>query len=279
MGDPGLTTRGQAYASCWHAGTVQRIDTHRELLRLSGGDPWIRWSLADPLRGEVWLHEGIVLLHRPYWRRAFWLAPLRDGTTNGASNDEPARVLSALEALRDSGHLERLEARGLSIVQQHSEAAHQVFQLGEGGDWEWMWARSAPPEAPAESDIVALDDTADAAELIDFSHAHNPRVWADIGSGHIRRWVGIRSPAGDLLAVGGVELEETGVPHLTGIVTSSARRAHGLGTAISAYLTRSAIATHGVCTLSMYSDNTTARRLYDRLGYRTARAWHSRTLR
>jgi predicted GNAT family acetyltransferase len=108
--------------------------------------------------------------------------------------------------------------------------------------------------------------------------ANNPRVWTEVGTGRVVRWVGLRAQDGSLLAVGGAELEASGVPHLAGIVTALDQRGQGLGTVVSAALTRWAVAQHGVCTLGMFSDNEPARRLYGRLGYRTARSWHSRTL-
>lgn len=61
-------------------------------------------------------------------------------------------------------------------------------------------------------------------------------------------------------------------------MTDVALRGRGLGRAVTAGLTRWAIARHGVCTLGMYSDNPPARALYLGLGYRTAYAWHSRRL-
>ena len=126
---------------------------------------------------------------------------------------------------------------------------------------------------------MVLDDRADKAELLDFAHAHNPRVWTRIGEGAVTRWVGVRDADGSLLAVGGAEREDSGAPHLAGIVTATHARGQGWGSVVSAALTRWAVAAHGVCTLGMFSDNEPARRLYRRPGYRTARRWCSRHLR
>lgn len=263
------------------------LTRHRELLDLSGEDPWVRWALPDPLRGEVWVHEGVAMVERVGRRRGFWVAPLRPGMQQLAGGadltpadltDEADRVRAALTQLRDDGHLDRLGSQSVSVVQEHGPVAHEVLELGQGGDWDWMWTTTAPPVAPGERDVVELDDTADAAELRTFSTTHNPRVWTEIGTGRVRRWVGIRDEDGRLLAVGGAEAEETGVPHLAGIVTDADLRGHGLGTAVSAALTRWAVAQHGASTLGMFSDNGAARSVYRRLGYRTARAWHSRQL-
>lgn len=255
---------------------MHQLANHQELLDLTDGDPWVRWSVADPLTGEAWVHEGIALIERVNWQRGFWVAPLRPSGDLEADADS---IRSALIELRDGGYCGRLRTQSISVTQKHAAVAENLFDLAKGAQWEWMWTETAPPRQPGEDEIVELNDSADAEEMLTFARTHNPRVWASIGTGQVRRWVGVRSEAGDLLAVGGAEEEDTGVPHLTGIVTATEHRGRGLGQAISAHLTRAAVGAAGVCTLGIFSDNATARRLYERLGYRTAGAWHSRLLR
>ena len=252
---------------------MERLTRHAELLALAGDDPWVRWCLPDPFRGEVWVHDGVALVQRLQRRPGFWVAPV------GADRpDESERVRSALLALRDGGHLARLESAVVSVVQEHAPVAHEVLDLGDGGDWEWMWSTAPPPTDPRDADVVVLDDTDDADELTTFTRTHNPRVWTEIGTGRVRQWRGLRDGSGSLVAIGGAEAGDAGTPHLAGIVTASTHRGQGLGSVVSSSLTRWALEQHGVCTLGMFSDNATARRMYERLGYRTARAWHSRAL-
>jgi RimJ/RimL family protein N-acetyltransferase len=220
----------------------------------------------------VWEHEGVALVERGGERRGVWVAPL------GQVSAEGDRVRSALVVLRDGGHLGRLGCRSVSVPQEHAGVAHQVLDLGPGGDWEWMWTTRSPARDPREGRLVVLDDGDDAAEIRSFSSTNNPRVWTEVGTGRVVRWMGLRAQDGQLLAVGGAELEASGVPHLAGIVTAIERRGQGLGTVVSAALTRWAVGRDGVCTLGMFSDNEPGRRLYARLGYRTARSWHSRSL-
>lgn len=123
-----------------------------------------------------------------------------------------------------------------------------------------------------------LDDTRDAAELAAFARAHNPRMWTEVGTGRVARWIGRRDAAGLLTAVGGAEREAGGVPHLAGIVTATGQRGRGWGGVVTAALTRWSLREHGVCTLGVFADNEVALRVYRRLGYRTARPWHSRRL-
>lgn len=259
--------------------------THADLRAVSADDPWLRWGLPDPLAGHALVHEGVALVQRLGLRPGLWVAPLRPATEPGALpraeelEEESRRVGSALRRVLDEDLLTRWAARSVSVPQEHAVVGHQVLPLSDqGGDWEWMWTTRVPAPLPGEESLVPLDDLADAEELLAFAHQHNPRVWTRIGEGVMTRWVGLRGSDGDLLAVGGAETERSGVPHLAGILTATHARGRGLGELVSAGLTRWALAEHGVCTLGMFSDNDVARRLYRRLGYRTARAWHSRAL-
>lgn len=254
-----------------------------ELLRLAGPDPWVRWALADPLAGEAVVASGIAVVQRPGRRPGAWVAPLRPSAPTGPAphgvGEEGARLAATLASVADAGLLGVWGARAVSVPQEHAEVAHRVLDLAErGGDWEWMWTTAAPPAAPGEELLVELDDRADAAELSAFSQTHNPRVWTSIGEGAVVRWVGARDADGELVAVGGAELEASGVPHLAGIVTAVPARGRGWGRAVTSALTRWSVERHGVCTLGVFSDNLGALALYRRLGYRTARAWHSRLL-
>jgi RimJ/RimL family protein N-acetyltransferase len=257
-----------------------------QLLALAGDDPWVRWGLGDRPPGEALVHRDVAVVRRLGHRPGLWVVPLRPGRpagpvpTGAELVDERARVTAALRLVVDLGLLEVWGARAASVPQEHAAVGKAMLPLSEeGGDWEWMWTTGAPPGDPRESGLVVLDDRTDAAELREFAHAHNPRVWTRIGEGVVTRWVGARDARGALLAVGGAEREDSGVPHLAGIVTATHVRGQGWGGVVSAALTRWAVADHGVCTLGMFSDNGPARRLYRRLGYRTARRWCSRHLR
>jgi ribosomal protein S18 acetylase RimI-like enzyme len=256
------------------------------LLELAGDDPWVRWGLGDPLPGDARVHEGVAVVQRLGHRPGLWVAPLRpDGPadalpTGRGLDEEGRRVAAALRLVRDEGLLEVWGARSASLPAEHAAVGRALLPLtDEGGDWEWMWTTALPARDPREGLLVCLDDHADARELRRFAHTHNPRVWTRIGEGTVTRWVGVRDERGALVAVGGAEREDSGVPHLAGILTAGHARGQGWGQVVSAALTRWAVERHGVCTLGMFSDNDTARRLYRRLGYRTARRWCSRHLR
>lgn len=257
-----------------------------QLLALAGPDPWVRWGSGAP--AEVFLAgDGVAVVARPGRRggTGAWLVPLRPGRPAGAPPAkaelvaERRRVLTAARTLVDHGLVERWRLRSASVPLEHADAVRAVLPLSDvGGDWDWMWTTAQPAPDPREELLVELDDGEHAAELRSFAHTHNPRVWTRIGEGHVVRWVGVRDADGSLLAVGGAEEEDSGVPHLAGILTARHARGQGWGQVVSSALTRWAVRRDGVCTLGMFSDNDTARRLYRRLGYRTARSWHSRQL-
>lgn len=251
---------------------MERITSRAELARLADGDPWVRWVVPEQLPAQIWFDGHVAVIQRDGKRPGLWVTPLD-------RPDVPAdRLRAALTWLVASGLLDEPDIVAVSAPQSHAALLESLLGLGEGGDWEWMWTTTPPATDPREADIVELDDRADGSEIEAFSRRNNPRVWTEIGTGRMHGWLGLRDAAGALIAVGGAEREATGVPHLAGIVTAEDRRREGLGSVISAALTRRAIAEHGVCTLGMFSDNDTARRVYHRLGYRTARAWASRRL-
>ena len=148
--------------------------------------------------------------------------------------------------------------------------AHLLLPAGLAAEhvnhWAYRWLTAEPPLATEEDRVLELRE-AD-ARLRDFLRAHNPTYDIAPGSLGVVRWAGIEDDEGDLVACGAHERTEfTGLPYLGSITTASSHRGAGLGTAVTAWLSRRAVTESGVCTLSHRSDNTTASRLYTRLGY------------
>lgn len=193
---------------------------------------------------------------------------------SGGGGPEVRAFLEDLAA----GPASELGLQNISLPQSYADQLAQTFELGPGGEWDWMWTDREPPTVPREDDLVVLDDTEDAEEIAQLSAVHSPTGEGDPGTGRTRLWLGLREEGGALVAVGAQQALETGVPHLAGIVTHAAHRGRGLATAVTAGLTREAVGRVGVCTLGMYSANPPARAVYLGLGYRTAYAWHSRAL-
>lgn len=250
-----------------------------ELLARADTDPWLRWAVERPLPHHRLVHDGVLLVQPASPRASLWVVPLRADATGAGAPDEAARVLAAVERARATGLLQEWRTRAVSLPAEHAAAAAPLLPLSpRGGDWEWMWTTEVPDPVPGEEALELLDDRADGAELTAFAHAHNPRVWTRIGEGTVERWVGLRDPDGQLVAVGGAELGAAGVPLLVGILTATPARGRGLGRLITAALTRWSVREYGVSTLGVYSDNDVAIALYRSLGYATARRWCSREL-
>jgi len=134
--------------------------------------------------------------------------------------------------------------------------------------WDFMWTASPPPRLPAEDRVDWLGE-ADHDAIDALLDTANPSRTKSPRDGWARRWAGLRDGSGALVAVGAVGATRGGQPHLASIGTRPDTRGQGLGAAVTAFLTRPALASDGVCTLRMYADNAVARRLYHRLGYRT----------
>jgi ribosomal protein S18 acetylase RimI-like enzyme len=167
--------------------------------------------------------------------------------------------------------------RHLSVPRGTVTVVEERLRLGSrGGEWDWMWTRDAPPEVPGEEHVVVLDASArDEAEA--FLTAHSPRTHGQPFAREGQCWVAVRDRGtGGLVALGGSEPSQAGTPTLAGIAVAGDRRGEGWGAAVTAHLTRLAVAATGACALGMFADNDVARRLYHRLGFTTGMEWTSR---
>ena len=170
--------------------------------------------------------------------------------------------------------------RHLSVPRGCVDVVAARLDLGErGGEWDWLWTRAAPPPVTGEEHVVDLD-VGVRAEVEGFLARHSPATHGQPFARPSQRWVGVRDPEdGGLLAVGGCEPSQAGTPTLAGIAVAGHRRGQGWGAAVTARLTRDAVAATGACALGMFADNDVARRVYHRLGYTTGMEWTSRWFR
>lgn len=151
-----------------------------------------------------------------------------------------------------------------------------------GGEWDRLWTRDAPAGHPQEAYLSELDDAADAVELAALNRTDSPTAESEPGTGLTELWIGARvpGPAGpQLVAAGALHRTPCGAPHLAGVVTARAARGQGWGSAVVRTLTRRALTfpgpITGISTLGLYAENDGARRLYEAVGYRTARTLSS----
>ena len=134
--------------------------------------------------------------------------------------------------------------------------------------WDLMRCETPPPAQAAEERVVAADDLAAVQTFLDRVNPHHS-VRAD--HPEVERWLGVADEgSGELLAVGAFTRRMRGTGYLASIATAAEARGLGLGAAVSAALTRLAFESGDkVCTLAHYHPNEPARRIYQRLGYRT----------
>ena len=194
-----------------------------------------------------------------------------DGNRNrtGPSDGSPS-----LWCLGPTEDLARLAALAVDLIDEPGRvsveaAAYDVlptaWRLPVSGHWHWMLTHDAPPPHPLEPTVVEVTDAALIDGLLDVA---NPGSFARPGSRGVECWLGVPGPEG-LLAVGALYRDPSGAGHLRSVTTHPSAAGRGLGTAVSAALTRRALAVCGSATLGVYVDNAPALAVYDRLGFRT----------
>ena len=241
------------------------LTSHEELLAATGGSAFVRHDIPDPLEGTAHALGAAVAVPRRTHTRGLGLLLM-------GPPDETARLLDVLLA----DDLLPASMASVTVERGSLDAAAARLPLGGGNDWEWMCATAPPPEVPAESrleELTAADEPAIRALL----EAANPTTDARPFEHPGQHWVGVREGDG-LLACGVREPGVSRTPVLAGITVAARARGTGLGLAVTARLTREAVAESGVCTLGMYSHNTVARRVYRGLGYGDVHEWSSRRL-
>jgi len=229
-------------------------------------DPFLRWDIAHPHRSDIWAYGDAVAFQRHSHSRHIHGISLLGG------QDVPDLLDAVLAGLPPEVNGLSIERRFLPVLQERLG-----IRLRAGGDWDWMWTEQAPRPVPAEGGLVELDDDTDAADITALNEIGNPSAESEPGTGRTELWLGVRE-AGRLVAAGAMHRTAGGAPHLAGIAVHPGSRGRGLGVAVTAGLTRHAVAEYGVCTLGMYADNDRARGIYEGLGFTVARAWASRRL-
>jgi ribosomal protein S18 acetylase RimI-like enzyme len=242
-----------------------------ELLRVTGGHPFVRWEVTEDLADRWWATPGAVAFQRT--RKAV------RRTVNLLGDDRGVVIL--LDALPEIAHQLDPTRKAFSVsVPQHLEPLlRERYRVLDGGDWEWLHTRTAPPAEPAHERVRPVDDTARADEIRSFLTAHSPTADTEPAGGE--RWFAVEERAGHdgpaaLVAVAAWGTTRAGAPHLSSVAVHTRLRGRGLGRTVVGALTRMAVEEAGVCTLGMYSHNDVARRLYLSLGYERVCAWSSR---
>lgn len=245
---------------------IRHLIGHAALLAASGGHPVVRYDVPDDPTIPALAYAGAVAFARRSAIRGIVVTVL------GA----PDEVADLITSDTFGAFIFATEARARVSVPAASLAdLETAFRVREGGDWEWMFTTTPPPEQRGEADLITLAAHAK-DELDSFLQQHNPRTDGRPFARAGQLWLGVRDERGRLLACGCYELNEAGYGALVGITTDPIARGLGLGTAVTAGLTRRALDAGGVSLLGMYADNAPARAIYHRLGYVTAVEFASR---
>ncbi|MFY0408221.1 GNAT family N-acetyltransferase [Solicola sp. PLA-1-18] len=219
-------------------------------------DPYLQWMIGTSVESHP--HRGATV-HVVTTLGRLGLVALGDVA------DQADAVGEAVRALRADG-------RDPLRASVHPGAADDVTVWdGPPTAWEWMLHDGRPVETPRGVAWLAADRSEELTSLI---ADHSPTAHARPGDPDVRGWAGV--VVDDVVVATGAVVDSPAAwPHLRAIVTHPSARGRGLGTAVTAFLTADALRRAGACSLSMYSHNDGARRLYERLGYRTVRRFAS----
>ena len=247
-----------------HNGSVQTANS------LAGyDDPFLRWRLDPDTIDRVHRHGDAVLVEQRLDRHG---EPVTGPTLLCLG---PAADLAPLvdDAVRRIGEI----PHQLSIEHDAAHLLPSTWRWQRRRVWVWMWTREQPAPVQGEEQVLPLagPELAEADAVLD---AANPDSHGRPGGGGEQRWLGVRDSDNRLVATGGMFVLSTGIGHLRGITTLPLARRRGIGTALSAGLTRLGLEHGGVCTLGAYRDNTAAIVMYRRLGFHLAHTFSSGTL-
>ena len=140
--------------------------------------------------------------------------------------------------------------------------------------WDWLSTGAGlPAHVPGEAQVCRLDPVGDADSIRSCLRASNPETSADPAGPDELGWWGVHADGQLAGVVGAVARGAEGDGrswHVHGLGVLPTLRRTGAGTALTAALTRAALADGASwVSLGMYAQNDAARRIYRRLGFRT----------
>ena len=260
---------------------IQRVERYDQVVALTGGDPYARWTVDPSLPLDGGARDGAVAwtIRREHYAQAPWLDAI----------GPPAAVAELVADLLTGQHGLRAltpTPRGITVPHLALPLLEEDLRPPEYGDWNWWWTDTLPPHEPAEREVQLLPVATDPlvrGEVAELLAEASPTASADAAEPTVRTWCGSRDRAGRLVACGADRPMVHGgrvVPHLSSIATHPDARGRGYGGAVTAWLIRYALSVQGspVATLGMYADNDAARSVYRRLGLHAAHHFTSGNL-
>ncbi len=251
----------------------QRLDSRAAVLTAAGNDPFTRMTTAGGVasgyrteRTVAWVSKApwgltgyavgdpeqalMIFSHPTGWHDdpTGWSDRPRKDTDRRREDDNPRDRSVPLRI-----HLSRLDGE---------TPAH--LRLVDRKDWDFRWALAPPPPTSGEERVVRLDERHHRAidALLD---EVLPGSFARPGSPGVRAWYGIVD--GDQLVACGADRSSPEVGFLASIGVRTRYQGRGLGAALAAAMTRRLFAGRDIVARGVVWDNTTATRLYERLGF------------
>ncbi len=151
-----------------------------------------------------------------------------------------------------------------------AELAVRFPQTGPVRPFEWMdTATPSPPQAAERAGEEETGWLGDAdGEVTALLSEAAPSAWAVPGLPGIRRWAGVRSSGGALVATAADAWSCPGVGFVAGVATAPAWRGRGYGQRVCRFVFDALVAVHGRVALMVDTDNHPAIAVYERLGMR-----------
>ena len=218
-----------------------------EVLVATDHDPYVRGSLRHPQVSGWAGHEAVL------WRATDAEERVPYVMTHGAPH---AVALLVEELLAELPHQTRI------TLPRGTAPLLPAWVAIDGTHWDFWWYDAAPDLRAGEERVteVAAEEVAVLLPLA------SPTASAQPDDPAVRRWVGVRGPDG-LLACAADTSAATGVGHLSSIAVHPDARGQGLGTAVTAALSRTIFAEGcDLVTLGMYATNDAGRAMYRGLG-------------
>ena len=263
-------------------GPVRRLTGVGELLRLGGDDPYVRAEVDRDRVTRAWATDAATdVADGPDARGAVtslaWLTSSRHvpGRIHAVVLGPAPAAADLLGAVLAEVDGETGGEIGSVTLTRGAAELLTTYALDRPNDWEWLSTATAPPGQRGEAQVRWLGER-DHDRISALLERASPRHDAKPGGPGVLRWCGVREDAAGLVAVAAHTEHRNGVPFLASVATAPELRGAGLGSAVTAWLTRRLLEEgHDLVTLGMYSDNDVARRVYLRLGFRVAHEFTS----
>ncbi|GAB3544370.1 ribosomal protein S18 acetylase RimI-like enzyme [Actinopolyspora lacussalsi] len=233
------------------AATVRHLTGAAELLTVAGADTYTRMTVAEEAVGYA-TDEAVAWFTRVPWQPG-----------SLSLRGRPRAALELLVELRKAGLLDSVDSVRLPLLS--GEDGDERLSVSRLEDWYFLTAEVAPERRHGESAVEVLPNGE--SERIEWLlREGHPATGANSRASGVRRWFGIRD--GDRLVACGADRSINGVGFLAKITVDPAYGGRGLGSDLTAAMTRALLDEFGEVALGVTVDNARAIDVYERLGYR-----------